>query len=85
MSRLSKIKKMFKIRKYKGHLQVKSWGTHRYINTSIKSNLTKFELDSVYIHIYKLYEKYTNRVIHFDKVLDTVNYADVFGSPWSLR
>ena len=88
MSRLSEVKKKVKLTVKHKHIMVEmkltSGRTIKQLS-NIHSDLTKFELDCVYIHMYKILDAcHTSGDIVKGVIIGT-NYAKVFGSPWSLE
>jgi hypothetical protein len=88
--RLNDIKRFIKITKHKsGHLFVvsKFKGCRFKRLTSIRSDLTAFELNAVFVHVYKLIAARirTSNPKFIGSEVSHMNYAEVFGSPWELE
>lgn len=88
--RLTAVKKIIQIETHKsGHLIIKSkMKGHRFKRISnIKSDLTAFELNCVYIFAYRLISSMSNiyATKYISQAISNSNYAEVFGTPWNLK
>ena len=86
MSRIAELKKVIKLAKKNGHIEISVVANGRRIKqvTSITSKLTEFEKNAVVVHTYKMIES-TKCNNELKKDLNNCNYAEVFGSPWTIQ
>jgi hypothetical protein len=85
MNRIQTLKKFISIDCTTDHVTVTMVSKGRKIvqQTSVTSDLSKFERDAAIVHFYKkMVEAKSNAALKSE--LNCTNYAEIFGSPWEL-
>jgi hypothetical protein len=85
ISRLQAVKKFIFLTKKNGHIfvEIKRPGFRLQQLTNVHDRLSQFEQGVMLIHLYRLFaENDSHKVLK--KLIEHLNYAAVFGSPWEL-
>jgi hypothetical protein len=89
-NRLLQISRFIKLKARRGHMevQIEVRGQRPIAKLSnVHDRLTAFERNALLIHFYKVFERMKLESWSRAKVrgeIEGTNYAEVFGSPWSL-